>query len=227
MPSMSRDAHLASAANLPPKGRRPYRTHAWGFRDDFREDHADWVTLPGYFLQHGYHVVGVGKTFHPDLPAAYDYPRSWSTPVLNPDKPICPNNTMTCAFDPHSAAGSRFDADGNSTRLALAALETRPRDQPFLLVVGLQGPRLPWSYPAEVALRYPPAAELPLARHLASPGADESVEWFRPTEIDLYDDVHNVTHAAPMAPVRQHQARLAYLATATYLDDQVTEKIAE
>eukprot|EP01047_Picozoa_sp_COSAG01_P030589 COSAG01_NODE_2137_length_8329_cov_52.487242_7_plen_130_part_00 len=56
-------------------GRRPEQTKVFNFIDDFRSgvstgrrgaatEHpvgANWTTMPGYFLQHGYRVYGAGK----------------------------------------------------------------------------------------------------------------------------------------------------------------------
>ena len=41
-------------------GRRPSKTKVWNFRDHFREAGVgeDWVSLPGWFKNHGYFVHG-------------------------------------------------------------------------------------------------------------------------------------------------------------------------
>ena len=39
---------------------------------------ANWTTLPSHFKQSGYTTLGGGKTFHPNAPKNFDYPRSWN-----------------------------------------------------------------------------------------------------------------------------------------------------
>jgi len=74
-------------------GRRPDRI---GINGDFRENEAAaaaaavserWTTLPGYFKRSGYAVLGLGKTFHPGKPAAWDGAASWSDPSAAADDP--------------------------------------------------------------------------------------------------------------------------------------------
>lgn len=285
-------------------GRSIDQTQAWGFRDSFRDPSrpatAAWVTLPGYFKQHGFDVTSYGKVMHPNLPPDFDFPASWTAQPIDPLKPQCPNGTMSCAFDDRdgrpdglvpTGAGARSsklarvgarsgvdktvlasdgtaavdatndagyadssfpDSDRQTADLAIAHLRmlhrhaqraaaadpgasglaakrapTRPAalqgKQPFFLAVGFQSPRLPWSYPRQVAARYPPASQLAIAQHAQAPSAseNETIEWFRPTEIDFYDDIRNVTHDAPMPLKQQHEMRLAYYAAITHVDDQV------
>lgn len=45
-------------------GRHPGSTGVLGNRDDFREQHPDWVTLPQLFKQTGYVSLRAGKIFH-------------------------------------------------------------------------------------------------------------------------------------------------------------------
>ena len=100
--------------------------------------------------------------------------------------------------------------------------------------MGYQGPRLPWSFPAEVAMRYPSPKNLPIARHLTS--LKDALEWFRPTgvyaffgscltpnlpEVNYYDNIRNISYQHPLSESLQHVVRLAYYAAITHVDDQV------
>ena len=196
-------------------GRRPAVTRAWNFIDDFRKEGPDWVTLPGYFLASGYYTTATGKVFHPDLPSNFDFPFSWSDVVDCPSKEPCPNDTMACALPVGDA-----DVDVAVADALIARLAARPAGRPFFAALGLQGPRLPWVYPADAAARYPPAAEIPIALNRTSAALSDS-EFFRPTEIDQYADVRNVTHDAPMPDAVQHAMRRAYFATITNADTQI------
>ena len=219
-------------------GRAPDETKAYNFRDSFRQSAsgqpgpgADWTTLPGYFLQHGYYASSSGKVFHPELPANFDFPHSWSDQPILQDKASCrgarpacngtqPNcETMGCPFAPPARNADSDCAELLISRLgAWKAKASRP---PFFLAAGFQGPRLPWSYPASVAAaRYPQGStKLSVAKLQDSPRG-EFLEWFRPVEIDQYADVH-VTHDKPMSTASQQRVRLAYYAAITNVDDQV------
>lgn len=199
------------------------------FVNSFRETGANWTSLPQAFKEQGYYTTSVGKVFHPRLPPDFDFPKSWSDVPIMPDKPACPFNTMTCAFK----EGDLFrDADADTTGVALKRLrawaqqshhqqqQPQPHQPPLFLAVGYQSPRLPWSYPAAVASRYPSPQDIPIAEHPNATGTSE-LEWFRPTEVDMYSDVRNITHYEPLRSLSQHQARLAYYAAITHVDDQV------
>jgi hypothetical protein len=94
---------------------------------------------------------------------------------------------MSCPFAP---GDGQADADSTCTDNVLESLDlwqaNFSSDAPFFLAAGYQSPRLPWSYPAAVAARYPAAAEIPIASPalLGSPDDSLNLEWFRPTEID-------------------------------------------
>ena len=59
-------------------GRRPDTTKVWGNRAHFREALPGVLTLPEYFMHHGYHVENIGKMFHGQT-YTLD-PQSWSVP---------------------------------------------------------------------------------------------------------------------------------------------------
>lgn len=147
----------------------------------------DWVTLPGYFKRHGYYTTSLGKVFHRDLPANFDYPQSWSDPPIDVPKPVCPNATMACLYDDESFP----DVDAYHVDQAIARLtewQSNRSTAPFYMAVGLRPTLLPWSYPRRVAEMYGPVAAVPIAQHPTAPDKDEGelFEWFRPNEIDMY-----------------------------------------
>lgn len=149
-------------------GRRPDVTQAWGFVTSFRDapTGAGWTTLPGHFLEQGYFCASAGKVFHPNFPANFDYPRSWSVQPTITLKDDCKhqnnisNSTMSCSFAP---GDGQVDADSVCTDQVLANLDAWQANfsdgTPFFLAAGFQSPRLPWSYPQAVADRYPPVRQ--------------------------------------------------------------------
>jgi iduronate 2-sulfatase len=61
-------------------GRRPDATGVFDNGANFRAAHPEWITLPQWFKQHGYHAQAVGKVFHPGC----DDADSWSAPPWDP-----------------------------------------------------------------------------------------------------------------------------------------------
>lgn len=82
-------AFCAPSRNSFLSGRRPDTTRVWNFVDDFRQRGVgeNWLSLPGYFKQHGYLTLHSGKVFHPSVPFNNDFPKSWSEeyPFFSPD----------------------------------------------------------------------------------------------------------------------------------------------
>lgn len=212
-------AWCAPSRNSFLSGRRPQVTKAFNFVDSFREAGPAWTTLPGVFRGAGYYATSVGKVFHPNLPPNFDAALSWSDAPFCPDKVPCPNHTMTCEL-----AASDTDVDEAATDELLARLAARPKGN-FFAAIGFQAPRLPWVYPAAAAAQYPPASEIPIAVNRTSQGVSP-LEWFRPSEINQYSDVHNVTHATPLPEAQQREVRRAYYATVTSVDTQLERVLA-
>jgi len=65
-------------------GRRPDTTGIFNLEEHFRKRHPDWVTLPQYFKNNGYHAQGLSKIYHGGL----DDPQSWSVPHWAPKAPV-------------------------------------------------------------------------------------------------------------------------------------------
>jgi iduronate 2-sulfatase len=86
-------AHCSQALCNPSRaslltGLRPDTLKVWDLLTDFRTTRPDAVTLPQHLKAHGYHSVGIGKTFHNDFPDE----RSWSEPELHvPGYPFDPD----------------------------------------------------------------------------------------------------------------------------------------
>jgi hypothetical protein len=68
---------MRACALADPAGPRLTRA-AWCCLDHFREPTVGgdpenpWTSLPGWFLEHGYYVHGMGKLYHPGLPPNND-----------------------------------------------------------------------------------------------------------------------------------------------------------
>jgi iduronate 2-sulfatase len=197
-------------------GRRPDQTLSWNFLDSFREVGPSWVTLPGYFRQHSYYTTSTGKVFHPNLPPSYDTALSWSDSPFSPSKPPCPQATMSCPL-----GAGELDVDGAAATEMVRRLSTRANaSQPFFAALGLQGGRLPWVYPPAAAAGYPPTLPLP---NITDASSLSHLEYYRPTEIDQYSDIKNVSFSHPMAAPLQQRARRAYYAALTNADEALAK----
>ncbi len=217
-------AWCAPSRNSFLSGRRPQATRAYNFLDSFREGAgATWTTLPGFFLSAGYYTTASGKVFHPNLPANNDFPFSWSDAPFAPSKAPCPDGAMFCPL-PEGA----LDVDVAATTELLSRLAAHAAGgggAPFFAALGLQAPRLPWVYPPAEAARYPPASTLPISSH-GNSSLLPPLEYFRPTEVDQFTNVRNVSHDAPMVPALQHEARRAYYAAVSHVDTQIGRVLA-
>ena len=152
----------------------------------------------------------------------FDFPRSWTDKPFFPVKPLCPNNTMSCPFKTGHFLDVDYETYLEATRRISNFLNHKPRNfDNFFLAVGFQSPRLPWSYPEDVAkYKYPDPMKIPISRYLSAT-SKSNLEWFRPTEIDMYSNIRNVTHDEVMKKSLQHILRRDYFAAVTHVDDMV------
>ena len=216
-------------------GRRPDVTKAWNFVNSFRDTSpTEWASLPGYLKGKGYYATSCGKVMHPHLPPNFDYPASWSDEPYFLAKPNCPNNTMSCEFDSNFTDADARTADaciGRMRAWSQRYARNATAAGPLYLAVGFQGPRLPWSFPAAAAARVPRASALALPAHAGAtpdpfPGnasVPAAFEWFRPTEVDQFSDLHSgkhgsITRARPLDGDATRRVRHAYYAAAAHAD---------
>ncbi len=215
------NAHCAAPACNPSRaslmsGIRPWTTGIYTNDDPAPGVLKDTVTLNRHFLAHGYRTLGGGKIYHGSGSEGRD--DTWTHwaggfPSGAP-KDANFNGLHRAHFDwgpidiPVSAMG-----DAKLTDWAVARLREEPLDQPIFLAVGYVKPHLPWYVPREFFDRFPlesiqlpevlenDLADIPEAgRRMARPEGD---------------------HAAVVAAGQWKQAVQAYLATTSFLDDEV------
>ncbi|KAJ8605700.1 hypothetical protein CTAYLR_010147 [Chrysophaeum taylorii] len=143
-------------------GRRPDRTQAFNFADDFREVGANWTTLPEHFKNHGYVTLGGGKTFHPNLPPNYDEPYSWSQdePYYNFTDDTC--DEAVSPVPPYDGRDDEICTVSNASalwdyRMASKGIEWMGKyvDRPFFFALGMRRPHLKSIVPVDVFESYP------------------------------------------------------------------------
>ncbi|KAK2141054.1 hypothetical protein LSH36_1170g00095 [Paralvinella palmiformis] len=63
-------------------GRRPDTNRIFDNRQYWRSLGGNFTTMPQYFKENGYRVVGIGKVFHRDVSSGDNDPFSWSEPIF-------------------------------------------------------------------------------------------------------------------------------------------------
>lgn len=149
------NAHAPAPACNPSRvalltGVRPSTSGVYGNHDPWRPVMPDVVTLPQYFMKHGYEVVGRGKIFH----GRYPDPASWHRYVDKLEDPLPPESKLE---DPKTHAGNISfvplelpDAEMDDHKVVTWAsefLSERRGDRPFFLAVGIYRPHMPWHVP--------------------------------------------------------------------------------
>jgi arylsulfatase A-like enzyme len=158
------NAHAAAPVCNPSRtavltGVPPHRSGIYANQGTLRHALPEVVTLPQYFEQNGYRVLGAGKVFHdPD-------PVSWDSyyPSLSDHRPVDPKPAQL------PADGQRFtgklawaptdlpDQAMGDFKVAswVAAQLARDTDEPFFLACGIYSPHPPWYVPAEYFEAFP------------------------------------------------------------------------
>lgn len=130
-------------------GRQPASTGVYHNDQPWRPALADALTLPQYFMMHGYRVLGGGKIFH------YQDAKSWHG--------YFQANAMEALGEQKKKAGAQGGIGGNMTWGPLDAADTdlpdgkltdwaigqlkKKHERPFFLAVGYVKPHLAWHVP--------------------------------------------------------------------------------
>ena len=196
-------------------------------------------TLPGWFRQHGYTTVSVGKVSHhpggrggpdwndesiPEMPGSWDrhlltpgpwqHPRGWMHGLANGE--IRVDAGKMDLFQSVVGEDSIYP-DGVSTDEALRQLDTLTSDRtkPFFLAVGILRPHLPFGAPAKYLELYQDVMLPPIR----NPGKPKGITtWHASSEFMSYNRWRRDpnTDAEFAIEVRKH-----YAACVTYADAQV------
>ena len=196
----------------------------------FREARPDVVTLPQYFMQHGWHAQSVGKIYH-GSPEMQDRP-SWSAPeILNvvwkrqdyllpenqgPPAPRWPGRKLA-ATEAADVPDNRY-GDGQVADEALRVLAERAAsDQPFFLAVGFRKPHLPFSAPKRYWDLHDPA-QIPAPEQPTRPAGIPDFAWHHSVELRGYRDIPD---EGPLPATLIRHLRHGYYACVSYTDAQV------
>ena len=238
-------------------GLRPDSIQVWDLYTDFRDQVPDVVTLPQFFKQNGYTSIGLGKTFHNNIPDTL----SWTEKPHIDDYPFDPDavylNEENLQIQESKkqkliAAGkSRIDQlghwyikanaieiaeadddayfDGAQTTLATEILkELAGQNTPFFLSVGYYRPHLPFNAPRRYWDLYE-RDSIPLAENQFTPEGSPAYAIHGDQELRSYDDCHDLPlpAASPWDEDRQRELIHGYYASVSYIDAQIGRLLDE
>ncbi len=159
-------AYTASPACNPSRvalltGLDPARTGVYGNRSDWRRALPGAMTLPRYFMEHGYRVEGAGKIFHHHDNSAFHDDESFHRFQKMQLDPMPPRkfNGIGAVRSPNFDWG-QWPLDESGTPDARAVnfgieFLSRNHDRPFFLAIGLFRPHMPFHVPPKYFAGYP------------------------------------------------------------------------
>ncbi len=137
-------------------GLRPTTSGVYGNGDLWRDALPEAVTLPQYYMQQGYEVLGGGKIYH----GSQNEARSWHAyrnfdGFIHP--PATPVNGIPNARHFDWSPIDVPDEETSGTRLANWAGDylRREHEKPFFLACGFYRPHLPWYAPKKYFDKFP------------------------------------------------------------------------
>ena len=210
----------------------------------FRRAVPDAVTMPQYFMQHGYHAAGIGKVFHIGHGNVNDE-LSWSVP-FKPDKVIdyvlaaSTNGQLTkeqALFSnkkaqglPRGAAWENANVDDGAYADGRIATEATKRlkkyaksRQPFFLAVGFTKPHLPFCAPRKYWDLYDPS-DLPMPDTAKPP---EDAPQYAGKTIGELNQYKPIPRRPPLTDHLTRKLIHGYYASLSYMDAQVGRVLDE
>lgn len=184
---------------------------------------ANAVTLPQYFRQHGYEVMGSGKIFHGSIPDPDSWDRYWpsrtTTTLNNPERAKKVFDRVQMDSFGISGAFSGWDwgplelpdsamPDWKVTDWVIDELQ-KEHEKPFFLACGIYKPHLKWNVPAKYFDLYPlESVQLPLVK-------EDDLEDIPPAGRAF---IRMSDHRMVLANDQWHRAVQAYQASITFAD---------
>ena len=207
-------------------GLRPSTTGVYALNPWFRvvPQFRDWITLPQYFMRHGYRVITTGKVYHGAYPpqSARRDGKEFSVWGLHggfrplPPKKFVqtPDPIRLMDWGPFPERDEQcFDYDVAS--YAAKTLQAMPEDQPFFLCVGFRHPHVPCYAPQKWFNLYPPEKLLPPPVRWDDRDDTPRFSWYLHWKLPEPRLQWLVQHEQWLPLVR------AYLASVSFMDAQV------
>lgn len=215
------NSHCAAPACNPSRaalmsGLRPWETGIYTNNDPAEGVMKDTVTLNRHFLASGYNTLGGGKIYHGyGSEGRTDSWTKWEGlfPSIKEHEENM-NGLSRGHFDwgPVDAKPSDM-GDYRATDWAINQLKTAPTDKPLFLALGYIKPHLAWYVPREYFDRFPLAdIQLPVTK-------EHDLDDIPKTGVRMAGPEGD--HAAVVKADQWKKGVQAYLATISFLDDQV------
>lgn len=215
------NTHCAAPACNPSRaalmsGLRPWQTGIYTNGDPAAGVLKDTLTINRHFMAHGYNTQGGGKIYHNiNAEGRDDTWTKWEGlfPSIN-DHDANRNGLGRGHFDWGPVDAKPQDmGDYKLTSWAVDQLQKAPADKPLFLAVGYVKPHLPWYVPQEYFDRFPlDGIQLPVTQEGDLADIPKAGVKMAGPEGD---------HAAVVKADQWKKAVQAYLATISFLDDQV------
>lgn len=215
------NSHCAAPACNPSRaallsGLRPWQTGIYTNGDPAQGVMKDVVTINRHFLANGYNTLGGGKIYHGfGSEGRTDSWTEWKglfPSIKEHEKNLNGLNRGHFDWGPVAAKPSDM-GDYKATDWAINHLKTAPTDKPLFLALGYIKPHLPWYVPQEYFDRFPLAdIQLPLTKEHDLDDIPKAGVRMAGPEGD---------HAAVVKADQWKNGVQAYLATISFLDDQV------
>jgi iduronate 2-sulfatase len=201
-------------------GLRPDQTGVLTNAAHFRQNVPDCVTLPQLFQQAGYFVARVGKLYHYGVPGqigtdGVDDPPSWMA-KFNPIGRDKTDEPKIFSLTPGSFGGTpswlaadgtdEEQTDGIGAEMTIKLLEQN-KDKPFFIACGFYRPHTPYVAPKKYFALYPPEKAGIAPAH--------------PNDLDDIPAAALTSRRNDMDERLQREARQAYFASVTFMDQQL------
>jgi iduronate 2-sulfatase len=237
-------AVCAPSRNALMTGVRPTTMGIYDLGTNFRFAGSNAVTLPQYFMRHGYRAEGLGKIFHVGH-GNHEDPASWSVPhfggktvayalpenraKMTREEALFDNETDVAKL-PRGAAYESADVpddtypDGKLASEAVHRLRAaKERSQPFFIALGFLKPHLPFCAPKKYWDLYRRESfQLP---ELCTPPQDAPA--YAPT---AWGELRQYRDMPEQGPLSDEDARTlihAYHAAISYMDAQLGRVLDE
>ncbi|MBE2287299.1 MAG: sulfatase [Prosthecobacter sp.] len=215
------NSHCAAPACNPSRaalmsGLRPWKTGIYTNGDPAQGVLKDVVTINRHFLANGYNTLGGGKIYHNyNAEGRADSWTKWEGlfPTIKEHEENL-NGLDRGHFDWGAVEAKTTDlGDYKATDWAINHLKTAPTDKPLFLALGYIKPHLPWYVPKEYFDRFPLAEiKLPVTK-------DDDLNDIPKAGVKMAGPEGD--HAAVLKGDQWKKGVQAYLATISFLDDQV------
>lgn len=213
--------------------RRPDTTHVHENKPLFRDVGGNFTTIPGFFRNHGYKTIGVGKIFHNTNNNTHkdDVAYSWSEHMFHAKDHDIHNMSYTLVSEEEMEKKPLRDTV--QTNYAIEKLrEMAPNAllgvEPFFLALGIHKPHLPWDFPAEFYHKYShDDMELPYNIHCPTEMPNSAWGDFHNIRENYYDCSNEAMGIPELGQInvtyphwKIKQMRRSYYASVSYMDHE-------